>query len=626
MRRATLLLLLGGIARAAAGQTPSTPAEIDRFVGGFLAARVGKDIHSASVIVVQGDSVLYAKSFGLARAGDSASVTRTIYQVGSVSKLFVAVAALQLVEQKRLRLDEDINQYLNDLRVDGRGAPVTMVQLLTHTSGIQDRKLGRAQALSGGPLMTLGAFFRRYPPERVVQGGREINYSGNAVALAAHVIEVIAGEQFDRYAERRIFGPLGMTDATFRQPLPDSLRARRAAMLDVPPLIAYPEGGLAMTTANMGRFLIAMLNDGRAGDSAILRPETVRLMQAHHFPADSSVSGIAYGFFEARLNGHRALVHTGDYQHQSVLVLVPDARLGFFFVANPYGELHAPLVTAFASAMARVLLSPLTGMVPPSARTLDDAEARAFVGLYRDNAIPRSTTERFYVGLLFGEGDARVSYDRASRTLLFEPPGAKPLALVALGRDRFRTADDSLGAQLVFRRIGDRVEGLYVSAGVLGAYSFDRIPAGAGQLPQLGFLAAALLTLGSWLLYALIRRLRRRRVLAGGGPVDHRERPLILLASTAAAIVLGGFAVWAVLALNTPALPMITGVPPFFYALPVAFTLAAIVAIPLLVAATIAWRHRTFTLPVRVLFTLVALVSVLLVAFARYWGLLGIRI
>lgn len=632
-----MLLILGvavpaaigtGLATASA-ELPLSANSIDRFVGGVLTPRLGKDVGSGSVVVVQGDRVIYLRSFGLARPERHIEATpdRTVYQVGSNSKLFVATAAMQLLEQGELDLDADINGYLRDLHVDGRDAPITMEQLLTHTSGIQDRKLGRAQALSDGPLMSLGVFFNKYPPRRVVAGGTEINYSGNAMSLAAHVIEAISHESFDQYAERHIFQPLAMTSASFRQPLPPELLARRAAMRDVPPLIEYPEGGLAMTVSDMGRFLLAQLNGGAVDGRSVLRPETVALMHAHHFPADSSVPGIAYGFFEAQLQGHRALVHSGDYQHQSILCLVPDARLGFFLVVNPLDELREPLLTTFVTGFAKAIF-PAQAMLTtrPPARVSEE-DARRYVGTYRDHAIPQSTIERFYVGLLFGEGDAQVTYDRDAAALSFQPPDSPPLRLVPVSPDRFRTVDDDPGAEIVFRGNGERAEGLYASAGALGAYSFARIPWVLSQPVQLALLFGMFFVFGVWLLYAAGRWLRsltrrgRERL-----PLSAIERNMVASATACTVSAVGGVVVWCVIAQFTPALPMITGIPVFFYVLPVAFTAACLLAPWVAFTAARSWPARAFDARVRALHTAVAIASVSFVAFCAYWRLLGIRV
>ncbi len=628
--RPVMVLALFATVPAVAQNAPPRAA-IDSFAQAFLSSRVGPEVGSASLVVVHGDSVLYLRSFGLAQPRRQVAATPdgTIYQVGSNSKLFVTTAAMQLVEQGRLRLDADINRYLGDLQVDGGGAPVTMAQLLTHTSGIEDRKLGRTQAREDGPILPLGEFFRRFPPHRAFPGGQELNYSGNAMALAAHVIEQISGEPFDQYAAQHIFLPLGMHSATFHQPLPDSLLARRAAMPNLPPLIAYPAGGLAMTTADMGRFLIAQLNGGAVGGTAILKPETVALMQRHHFPADTSLPGIGYGFFETKLGGRRALLHTGDYQHISVLCLIPEAKLGFFLVVNPMAELREPLLTIFLSSFADRFLRPAPAppAAPAPAAEVPATVASGLVGFYRDHAIPATSLERFFVGLLFGEGDARVTYDADRKTLLFQPPDAEPLPLTPLGDGRFRTTDEKLGAQLEFRMAGDRAAALYVSAGALGAYTFGRIPGLLSQRIQVGFFLGTLGLFSLWLLTVLIRfgRARLSRAPVGSG-ARRDERVPLWAASVTALFGAGGFVLFSLLGLSVPSVAMMTGIPAAFRALPLAFTAACLSAVALPYALASVWRRGTFGLALRLLFTATALAGIAFVPFCWYWRLLGVHL
>jgi CubicO group peptidase (beta-lactamase class C family) len=614
---------------ATRAQEPPNAEAIARYFADYFTPYVGKDIGSASFVVVRGDSVIFMRSIGLAKPklGIAADPLRTVYQVGSNSKLFVATAAMQLVEQGKLRLDEDVNHYLHDLQIDGRGTPVTMAQLLTHTSGIDDRKLGRTQAREDLPLMTLGAFFHKFPPRRAIPGGVEINYSGNAMVLAAHVVEQISGERFDMYAQRHIFTPIGMRDATFGQPLPDSLLGRRASMPAVPPLIAYPAGGLAMTTADMSRFLIAQLNGGRVGDATLLRPETVALMHAHHFPADSTLNGVAYGFFEARFNGHRALLHTGDYQHLSATCIIPDQRLAFFVVFNPIGELHEPLLTKFANGFAQRFTTPAAVSSTPPSAPVDATTASRYTGTYRDDAVPHESMERFFVGLLFGDGDASVTYDGPNQRLLFAPPSATPMPLTPIGPTRFHAGDGSLDADLAFHVSGENAGGLFVSAGALGAYSFHRINPLMRQEVQLVFLLCAVLVLGLWVVTVAVRALLEHRK-RGTWPTarSHEERAAFWAESLAAMCALLGVGGFVVLGYWTPSVAMMTGVPPVFYALPLGMTGASLFALWLPFGLVAVWRRRLFSLPLRVLYTLAASVSLALIPFAAYWRLLGLHL
>jgi|GEM_PF-6783233 len=608
-----------------AGQAPLSAQAVDSFATRVLAPRLGRDVASASLLVVQGDRVAYLRSFGLARPAlrVPARPDSTLYQVGSLSKLFVATAALQLVEAGRLRLDQDVRGYLGGVRIERCSGPVTMEMLLTHTSGIDDRKLGRTQA-AGRPLMPLGDFFRRYPPRCGTRPGEQLNYSGNAMSLAAHVVERVSGERFDAYARRHLFAPLGMGSATFAQPLPPALKARRASMPDLPPLIEYPEGGLAMAPADMAPFLVAQLNGGAYRGRAILRPGTLARLQAHRFPRDASLPGIAYGWFEATLNGHRALVHTGDYQHQSLVAVVPDARIAFFLVVSPRGELRAPLIGTFAADFAARFVPPVASH-PVAYLATDDAR---YTGTYRDDALPHHTLERFFVGLLFGEGDARVRWDESAGELTFQPPGAEPVRLEPVGPHRYRTADPRLGAVLDFSRASDGRMTFFANAGALGSYTFTRIAPWQGQVPQLLFFLAALLVFGAWTAFVVLRALwwagRGRR--RGAAAWTRRERVLAAAATFTAAAGAGGFVAFSLLGMTVPSVAMMTGIPAAFYVLPIGFTLACVGALPLLAAAVSAWRTGAFTPAVRVFHSLVALVALALIPFCLSWNLFGLHL
>jgi len=177
--------------------------------------------------------------------------------------------------------------------------------------------------------------------------------------MLAHLVERSTGQPFPDYVSANIFTPLGMTRSSFHQPYPaDLTRDLAVGYIDLfgrylpqggSYTHVYPASGLITTGADMGRFMLAHLEDGRLGDGQILRPETVREMHSQQFTQHPGVSGLAYGFWEQVTHGRRALLHSGEgLGFASELFLLPDERTGFFIATNrrAFG-LHNAFTTAF---------------------------------------------------------------------------------------------------------------------------------------------------------------------------------------------------------------------------------------------------------------------------------------
>jgi CubicO group peptidase (beta-lactamase class C family) len=601
--------------------------EVEAFADSVLAPHVGTELASACVVVFRRDGVVFQKGYGLARPdrGVPASPEATAYNVGSNSKLVVATAAMQLWEQGRLDLDADVNAYLRDFRLESPySRPVTTADLLTHTGGIEDRMLGRNAPATDLGVMPLGDYFRRFPPRRVRPAGEQLNYSGSGMALAAHVVEAVAGETFDRYAEQHVFKPLGMTNSSFRQPIPEALLTAQASPPGLPHLIPYPVGGLVATPADMARFLNAHLNGGALGDRRILRPETAAEMHRRHFSPDPQMPAMALGFFEGTVGGRRVLYHEGSRAHISLGCLCPEEEIGFFVVVAGARNEHvaAPVLddffVGFFQRFYPAKAAPPGRGTPPS--------FHRFVGPYRGNEVPKTTVERFFMGVVFAESDAWVTR-AADGSLLFHPPMADPIPLAWAGGTLFRGSDGRHDLYLSFREgAGGEVTGMTASMAPLGVFSFSWTPAWASPVPNLVLFLSGILVFLSWVVAAsarwLGRVLRRRADDARWPPRARLAHGIATLTAVLALVGPVWFNVWGLQA----ELAQMTGVPTVFYAIPLSFTAAALVGLILPVFLVRAWRERYWSAATRVHYTLVTLTALGMIPYLYSWNLLGMSV
>lgn len=340
-------------AAPAAPAAPATPvldrADLDAWLDGFLPYALERgDIPGAVVVIVKDGQVLLQRGFGYADVKERKPVDpeTTLFRPGSVSKLFTWTAVMQLVEQGKLDLDADVNQYLDFQIPPLDGAPVTLRNILTHTSGLEET--ARALIITDPKqLPTLAQSLKYWIPTRIFAPGTTPAYSNYATALAGYIVERVSGLSFDDYIDQNLLQPLGMQHSSFRQPLPEALqplmsKGYKSGSDEPQPYELVgpaPAGSLAATGADMGRFMIAHLADGAFGTARILREETARQMHGTPSQLLPPLNSMMLGFYQTDINGHRAIAHGGDTQwFHSDLNLFLDEGIGIFISMNSGGK------------------------------------------------------------------------------------------------------------------------------------------------------------------------------------------------------------------------------------------------------------------------------------------------
>lgn len=172
-------------------------AQVDRFAGAVLLARRGK--------------ILLSKAHGFADRGNHIlNATNTKFRIGSMSKMFTAVAILQLAEKKRVSIDAPIGQYLSDYPNSDIATRVTVRQLLTHTAGTGDifTPEYEKQRLD---VRTLADYVNLFGSRRLAfSPGSQWAYSNYGYILLGRIVEKVTGVSYYDYVRIHIFEPLGM--------------------------------------------------------------------------------------------------------------------------------------------------------------------------------------------------------------------------------------------------------------------------------------------------------------------------------------------------------------------------------------------------------------------------------
>jgi len=248
-----------------------------------------------SVAVINGGAIEWWRGYGVTEAGGIQPITpHTRFQAASISKPVAAMAALRLVQDGRLALDEDVNAKLtswkvpdNEFTKDGK---VTLRRLLSHSAGLTVH--GFPGYAAGAPVPTLlqvldGAKPANTAPIRVdVVPGTLWRYSGGGYAIVQQLLLDVTHRPFAQTMHELVLQPLGMIDSTYEQPLPESLRAQAASAHGTAGKViggryhTYPElaaAGLWTTPEDLARFAIGV-QQAAAGKSSVLSQATTREM------------------------------------------------------------------------------------------------------------------------------------------------------------------------------------------------------------------------------------------------------------------------------------------------------------------------------------------------------------
>jgi CubicO group peptidase (beta-lactamase class C family) len=364
-------------------------ADLGAWLDGFVPyALENGDIAGAVVAVVKDGKVLFTKGYGYADVKKKTPMDpdRTLVRIGSTSKLFTWTAVMQLVEQGKLDLDRDVNDYLDFKIPEKFGKPITLRDLMNHRGGFEE---GLKDLLAVDPrgLQSTEQYLKQHPRPMLFAPGEVPAYSNYGAAVAGYIVERVSGEPFEAYVEHHIFQPLGMTSSTFRQPLPAQFQAAMsrgymsaAAGKPYPYelVTTAPAGSVAATASDMARYMNAHLNGGSFNGYQMLSPETEALMQTPTSPALPGFASMAHGFFHFTQNGRLVVGHGGDtVVFHTEMNLLPQEKTGIFFSFNSRGRqsgVYLARKALFDGFMDRYFPAPPTPDLPTLASAKKDAQ------------------------------------------------------------------------------------------------------------------------------------------------------------------------------------------------------------------------------------------------------------
>ena len=341
----------------------------------------------ASFAVIRGTDTLAYGAYGLANVEAArAPTTATIYEIGSNTKQFTSAAIMKLVEQGRVKLDDDLSTYVPEFPLHGRH--VSIRQLLTHTSGIHDYTSSPEWPKTWGQVLSPDAIIKFVAADTFdFAPGTAYRYDNTGYVLLGMVIEKASGQKYAKYIDAQFFKPLGLRETSYcpsrtSDPAfalgytkgPNGIE--RAQFLD----LSHPfaAGALCSSVGDFAKWQRALAS-GRA-----VSPASYALMST----ADTLNNGrrINYGFglVPGTFAGHATVSHTGGIPgFATAAAYVADDSLSIVVFTNydresPQRVVQNLLRVAYGEAPVAARAAPARGTVT----ALSPADRDAIVGTY----------------------------------------------------------------------------------------------------------------------------------------------------------------------------------------------------------------------------------------------------
>lgn len=363
-------------------------------------------LSGVSVALVEGQEVVWSGGFGFAdKARRRPASSNTVYRVGSISKLFTALAAMQLAEQGRLDIDAPIDRYVPEFRPvnpdpDRITEAITARQLMCHRSGlVREAPVGgyfdASEPTAEATVASLADCVRVHPPNT------QSKYSNSGVTVVGRAVEALSGQSFADYQRTLVLQPLGMEHSAFiREPRLNGELARGYLLVAqssggfreiTAPQFEFgilPAGNLYSTAPDLGRFLVAILNGAQGPHGRVVRQET--LAEMTRVQLTTVTNGFGLGFSIGWHRGQRTLGHMGAvYGFTSHAIAMPESQIGAVVLAND--DLAIGPVRRLAFRALDLLLAAKGIATPPTAPRVDSAihsssQWDAFTGSYESES------------------------------------------------------------------------------------------------------------------------------------------------------------------------------------------------------------------------------------------------
>ena len=402
-------------------------------------------IAGAAIAVVHGGEVVYQDGFGHREvySEEPVKADRTIFRIGSISKVVTGIAVMQLVDRGLISLDANVNDYLTRLQVpEAFGEPVRVRHLLTHTAGFDQIGLGR-HVQRADQVVPLDEFLDGNLV-RIRRPGEVSTYDTYGITLLGLLIEEVSGLSYEGYLQKHLFEPLGMHRSGVLVPpalLPDvAVGYTFAGQWSAQPwefMNTDPASTVNSTVTDMAQLIKMLLAGGSYGEHRLLERSTIKAMMSRQFTNHPDQPGYGLTFWEDVGNGFAAWSHGGSMNgFGSILLLAPQHDLGVYLsYTQESGRLAGRVMHTLANAVFSNLKNP-----PQRPRLEGEVDLSRFAGRYANSLYHHSDPDTGWRQRPF---ELEVKADH----LVFDDAPAYPVGELAFQRDD--------GVLVTFREDGD---------------------------------------------------------------------------------------------------------------------------------------------------------------------------
>lgn len=325
-----------------------------------LAQTIFKDTNAPGCVIMvsKNGKAIYHKAFGLANIElNTAMQTQQVFQLGSMTKQFTAVAILMLAEQQKLNIDDPLSKYISDYP---NGKNITIHHLLTHTAGIKDYTKMRALSDIAEKDLTpkqLIDFFKNEPSE--FAPGEKFFYNNSGYVILGHLIELISGKTYEDFIQTNIFKKAGMLNSRFASDVAViknrayGYRKSETAYINKNKIsfnIAYAAGALMSSSTDL------LIWQNALNQNLLLKAESLNKAFTKYKLNDGEGFNYGYGWHLKEINGETSREHGGSiFGFKTMAVFLPKQNIYVVALSNCDCNSPTELARQIANAALKYL-------------------------------------------------------------------------------------------------------------------------------------------------------------------------------------------------------------------------------------------------------------------------------
>lgn len=358
-----------------------------------------KSIPAFSIALVVDQKIVFEKGFGTAKPNaatksDRAANEHTVYRVGSVSKLFTDLALMQLVDQGKVSLDENVQKYVPEFNPQNPfDKKITLRQLMSHRSGlVRESPVGHYfdpnEPTVKATVESLNNTTLVYEPES------KTKYSNAGITVVGRVLENVTGKPFETVIQEAILDPIAMSESSFD--FDERVKSKLAVgqmwtydgrTFDAPnfKLGIAPAGNLYSSVHDLSKFMMAIFNGGAGENARIISEKRFAEMVEPQFSKQKNTFGI--GFALSDFEGNLAIGHGGAvYGYSTQWLAIPGKKVGVIAACSK--DITNGVVSRISKFALKELVAISGGMDSSGYKVsgaVDDIRARTLVGAYQSD-------------------------------------------------------------------------------------------------------------------------------------------------------------------------------------------------------------------------------------------------